>query len=62
MKTIKIHAKMKSDFVVFKKITDEGVEVKELLRPDFWLWLQEITNKYDKIALVMENDELLVIR
>lgn len=60
MKTIKIHAKVKSDYVVFKKVTEEGVKVKKLLRPDFFKWFEEIANKYDKIALVIENDELLV--
>ena len=62
MTTIKIHAKLKSDFVIFKEVSDNGVKGGRLLKTEFFKWLEEKTNIYDKIALIIENNELIVAK
>lgn len=65
MKTIKIRAKMKSDFVYFVETSEEdklnqNVKKGRLLRDEFWKLLEEKTHIYDKIALIIENETILI--
>lgn len=65
MKTIKIRAKMKSDFVYFIETSQEdklnqNVKKGRLLRTEFFKLLEEKARIYDKIALIIENEEILI--
>ena len=67
MKVTKIYAKMKSDFVEFKEqVIKENKEsiwkMGKLNTEDFWKWIKRKTTIYDKVALVIINDELLIAR
>lgn len=66
MKTIKIRAKMKSDFVYFVETIEEdklnqNIKKGRLLRTEFWKLLEEKTRIYDRIALILENEEILTL-
>lgn len=67
MKVTKIYAKMKSDFVEFREqVIKENKEsiwkVGKLDTKNFWEWIKRKTIIYDKVALVIENDEVLIAR